>query len=259
MLIIINKKCEMGCNHCMTDCKPTDTEEISLDTMKKIITYANSVGVMNLILSGGEPLLHSKFFEILEYTKNNFKGLMITITTSGLPLNDLKMRNKLYEILSKNKNIVLQLTNDKRFYKKEVEVLKDEKFKKLKNVIIINSLTLLINRGRAKQNNLKAEELGLRKRNSPSCFNSRSSFKFAKNINEAVRMMEMKLKYCCFGFDYNGNFFISECLKSYGNIDELISDKTIIEKRIIKDFKPCNECGDCETLEEKFKKYIEKF
>lgn len=259
MLVLINKKCEMGCKHCMHDCKPTDTEELSLDKIKKIIEYANSTYVLNLIISGGEPLLHSNFFDILNYVKNNFKGMSMTITTNGLPLNNKEVKNKMYNILKENKKILLQITNDKNFYKKEIEVLKDEKFTSLQNVEVIKKLTILVNRGRAKINNLRPEAFGLRRRNSPTCFNSRSTFKYTKDINKAVTTMENRLKFCGFGFDYNGNFIISECLKSYGTIDELLCDKSIIEKRIIKDFKPCNECGDCKNLELKAKKYIESF
>ena len=69
-----------------------------------------------------------------------------------------------------------------------------------------------------------------------------------KDINKAVTTLEGLFKFCGFGFDYNGNFIISECLKSYGTIDELLEDKSVIEKRIIEDFKPCNVCGDCDKL-----------
>lgn len=259
MLVMINKKCEMGCIHCMHDCKPTDKEELSLENIKKITKYANSNYVLNLIITGGEPLIHSNFFEILNYLENNFNGISITITTSGLPLDNKEKRNKLYEVLKNNEKVVLQITSDKNFYKKKINILDDKEFLNLKNVIVVNKLSILLLLGRAKTNNLIPEKFGLRRRNAPACFNSRSIFKTKKDINKAVTTLEGLFKFCGFGFDYNGNFIISECLKSYGTIDELLKDKSIIEKRIIEDFKPCNVCGDCDKLNSQYRKHIESF
>ncbi len=101
----ITGKCNMKCNHCRAWEDPR--ENISIETIKKVLDFAlpEASKEVRFTISGGEPLLHPRFFEILELIKNKVNKFSNTkldhsvITTNGFLLNK--------EIISKIENIGL--------------------------------------------------------------------------------------------------------------------------------------------------------
>jgi AdoMet-dependent heme synthase len=61
-------RCNERCEHCYLD--HTDLGELSTSEVKKILNDLASSGVFFLSLSGGEPLVRSDLFEILEYCRS---------------------------------------------------------------------------------------------------------------------------------------------------------------------------------------------
>ncbi|MBU0959267.1 MAG: radical SAM protein [Nanoarchaeota archaeon] len=80
--IEITGKCNMKCEHCRAFNQPK--EDMPLEQITKIIKFARqfSPNYKEIIISGGEPLLHNKFFEILKVVRKN-GGEFITLTTNG--------------------------------------------------------------------------------------------------------------------------------------------------------------------------------
>lgn len=56
--IAITDKCQCRCVHCSSDSSPEGKHELSVKEMERIIDQCLSLGVCNVIFTGGEPLLH---------------------------------------------------------------------------------------------------------------------------------------------------------------------------------------------------------
>lgn len=78
----ITRTCNLRCIHCYSDSTAAHFEgELTQDQCKSVIDDLAEYGANALLLSGGEPLVHSNFFDILE--RATAKGLKVTISTNG--------------------------------------------------------------------------------------------------------------------------------------------------------------------------------
>lgn len=87
----LTNACNFSCIHCSKDSKPRhkiDTgNELSIDDYKKIIDECVQVGVLKLILMGGEPLYYQDFLKLVRYAKE--KGIRnLGTSTNGWLVND---------------------------------------------------------------------------------------------------------------------------------------------------------------------------
>ncbi len=89
--IEITGRCNMGCQHCRAafDLK----KDMPLSEIVKIIQFARqySPNYKEILLSGGEPLLHRQFPEVLRAVREN-GGDFVTLTTNGSLLDEGHMR-----------------------------------------------------------------------------------------------------------------------------------------------------------------------
>lgn len=78
----ITGRCNMKCQHCRG---AFDTSgDMPMDQILKIIRFGRqfSINCSQIVLSGGEPLLHKDFFKIIEMVRSN-GGDELTLTTNG--------------------------------------------------------------------------------------------------------------------------------------------------------------------------------
>jgi len=80
--IEITGRCNMSCQHCRAAHQPK--HDMSIEQIVKIIRFARqfSPNYKEVILSGGEPLMHHNFADVLRQVRNN-GGEFITLTTNG--------------------------------------------------------------------------------------------------------------------------------------------------------------------------------
>ena len=81
----LTEGCNLACRHCwiapkFDDCGIMPT--IPVDIFQKVIDEAMPLGLTEVKLTGGEPLMHPRFGELLEIVKR--KNLGVTIETNGL-------------------------------------------------------------------------------------------------------------------------------------------------------------------------------
>jgi radical SAM protein with 4Fe4S-binding SPASM domain len=78
----ITRRCNLRCAHCYSDSTSRHYPgELTLDQSRGVIDDLADFGVPGLLFSGGEPLIHPKFFEIATHARD--RGLRLTLSTNG--------------------------------------------------------------------------------------------------------------------------------------------------------------------------------
>lgn len=88
VVIGITQKCNLKCRHCFVSASPEISQELSYDDVISIINKLTSIDCTSITFTGGEPLCHEKFLQILEYTRKNYKGTISLMTNGTLISNE---------------------------------------------------------------------------------------------------------------------------------------------------------------------------
>lgn len=221
MLLKITNVCHMGCIHCLDNCKPEGVY-MSLEQIDKNIEFIKKLQSKVIIVSGGEPTEHPYFFEIVEQIKKHFNKRAILIASNGMFLFDEKKRYRIQKL-----DVSVQITNDKRYYPKEIPFIKH------KNFIYETHIRTLKPQGRAKT-------LCCTK-TSPDCYNLRSLVIHNElNLKSAINLLELKGYFCKPVINANGTISIGESVEctTIGKLGDTIEtlEKNIRAMR-------CNNCG----------------
>lgn len=83
----ITMMCMYNCKHCNVDAGNRMNDEMDTDQIKCVLDQLDQIGVSDLSITGGEPLLRKDIFEILDYAGKK-KGFKLTLNTNGLLLNE---------------------------------------------------------------------------------------------------------------------------------------------------------------------------
>ncbi|MFZ4765565.1 MAG: radical SAM protein [Roseimicrobium sp.] len=83
----ITRRCNLKCVHCYSDSDAREYPgELSWDQCVNVIDDLAKFEVPALLLSGGEPTIHPRFFDIAEYARS--QGLRLTLSTNGTLINE---------------------------------------------------------------------------------------------------------------------------------------------------------------------------
>ncbi|MEJ2717221.1 MAG: SynChlorMet cassette radical SAM/SPASM protein ScmF [Deltaproteobacteria bacterium] len=84
----LTEGCNLRCRHCWIVPDQIGTEgapaELGLDLFRHVVEQARPLGLSTVKLTGGEPLIHSRIVEILEYIRD--EDLHLTVETNGVSL-----------------------------------------------------------------------------------------------------------------------------------------------------------------------------
>lgn len=75
--IEITNRCNLQCRYCYNDSNIMNYNNMTLDEINKIVEFINNNKNISLVISGGEPLLHPQFSNILDFIKKNKYDAMI--------------------------------------------------------------------------------------------------------------------------------------------------------------------------------------
>lgn len=64
LLLNITNKCNLKCKHCYIN--DTEKLEIDIDLFERAISQFEEMGGLSIMISGGEPLIHSRYWELME-------------------------------------------------------------------------------------------------------------------------------------------------------------------------------------------------
>jgi len=85
----MTRTCNLHCAHCYSDSNPQHYQsEVTLSEARSLIDDLVNYDVKHLLLSGGEPTMHPKFFTIAKYAAE--KGLKLALSTNGTRLTRLR-------------------------------------------------------------------------------------------------------------------------------------------------------------------------
>ena len=85
----ITRTCNLRCVHCYSDSNAARYPgELTWKEMETVVADLAAYGVPSLLLSGGEPMIHSRFFDLVD--KASQAGLKLTISTNGTLITEEK-------------------------------------------------------------------------------------------------------------------------------------------------------------------------
>jgi radical SAM protein with 4Fe4S-binding SPASM domain len=109
-------KCSQGCSYCYAESTPSSPEYLDSDEIKAIIDEAAEINVRCIDWLGGDPLVRSDWYELLQYAQE--KGLINNIWTSGIPLKNREVAKKATEVTQNGGFISVHLDSlDPEVYK----------------------------------------------------------------------------------------------------------------------------------------------
>ncbi|MBD3385331.1 radical SAM protein, partial [candidate division KSB1 bacterium] len=84
--LYLSDGCNLACRHCwitphFVDGEPDPGQVIDKDALQKAVAEAKSMGLTHAKLTGGEPMLHPRFFEIADMLTE--AGLSLDMETNG--------------------------------------------------------------------------------------------------------------------------------------------------------------------------------
>ncbi|VVB93189.1 Coenzyme PQQ synthesis protein E [uncultured archaeon] len=88
ILLNITNKCNLTCRHCYLG--KSGDEEIGLKTFEKAVSQFEDMGGLKLMISGGEPLIHSDFFTLMEISQSY--ELRVVLLSNGTLIDEKTAR-----------------------------------------------------------------------------------------------------------------------------------------------------------------------
>lgn len=79
--IELTKRCNLRCIYCYADGGEAAKGELTVDEIRRVIDEAKELGARTVNFTGGEPLMHKKFFTLAEHARD--AGLQILLYTNG--------------------------------------------------------------------------------------------------------------------------------------------------------------------------------
>lgn len=255
MLINLTYACKMGCDHCLSDCKP-DGENMSISVLQDVLGFLRKYSIPTWCFSGGEIFEHPDILEMLDIIEEEWlkggKFSTLLFVTNGREL----VRNKeifshvesLIKKYGKN-SIYIQVTNDTRFYPDKLT--EKELYWLNKIASAIDSLSglpgnkdkCLYPQGRALENYSEENWNTI----GPKCTNTRLLAKHGLNLNGISMTLYMKGRSCTPAIAPNGDIKLGESALCPPVASIYDKEKVILSK--MKSF----HCKQCTIAWEKLK------
>jgi hypothetical protein len=176
-------------------------EHMPLELYKKVIEFSTKFDRFLIFLSGGEPTEHPDFLECAQiakfYVKQN-EVATVLVASNGMFLENDKYTDEILRL-----DIPIQITNDDRFYPKQI--------KRISHPLLnyVDRLTLVSPMGKA----LNTPEFISRQ--SPMCFNLRSIAMHTHSFIETIEYLRSRMKMCTPSINIDGSVVSGESSSCY--------------------------------------------
>ena len=72
--LLITKRCNLHCRMCDYRLRSYFVKEIKYEKIEELLCEAKSIGVNQLEISGGEPMMHKDIYKIIKYANFGLKN-----------------------------------------------------------------------------------------------------------------------------------------------------------------------------------------
>ena len=127
LVLMITRNCNLQCRFCDIAHVENRSKNLKKEDAFKIIDSAACFGIKKIILTGGEPLLHPQFFEIVDFA--NSRNIEVVLTTNGILIKanlERILDSKFFEVcisIDGIENTHDSLRNCKGAYKHAIEAI----------------------------------------------------------------------------------------------------------------------------------------
>jgi len=251
MILQITNTCGMNYPHCMQR-SSLEPQHMKMETVHKFLEMLLDIPAHSVGISGGEPLMHPKWYEITDLIAKNVD--IPILITNGYWIGDNETESQVVELLKKYPRLNIQVTSIKRFYRDYDKIMaKVPAFKTLlKNNGLKHRLEVttdgisLHKLGRACDHEECRKEAQSNTKGTTSCFAAAYAAMQCKTIQMAISQMEIRGKFCHPFIDWKGNIHWSESwlCPSFANVSWHPHE---ISKAAVK-WKPCGKCAGYKKL-----------
>ena len=246
MLIQITNCCRMGCPHCMDDSTPF-SPHMTESTCRNAVSFAKSSGALLVVISGGEPTEHPRFFDLCRIVSES--GIRFSICSNGMWLGDPKKEWMMEKVCRLNGFCGGQIYTNPKWYRLHEQTMakwraQDHKWEMLHIHLDTTDIRGMQDLGRAKgcQEAMKEAESS---QYHNSCLSSCLTLAQTNTPQEFFHLMFMQLRFCTPMVDFRGDVHMSEVWScpSCGNVNDVTYDTLW---RNMRKFRPCGGCMGCQ-------------
>lgn len=182
----------------MIDASGPDGDHMSLDVFKQTVDFIEACNVKVLTISGGEPFEHPNIDTILKACAELHKrtGTVVTVCSNGL----FALDEEKFE-LAERCGLVIQVTNDKRYYGRDLWLIKHKFDRPL--MCFEDRIRIIVPCRRTRENKITATRM------SPMCFNLRSAVR-QLGFEKGIVVLEANGKYCTPSVNIDGSVVAGE-------------------------------------------------
>lgn len=84
LTLTITPRCNLSCHHCWPECGPAPAgKPVPLENLLRLIGEWLNAGLANICISGGEPLTHPHWFEIIQFCCRQERFKSVRLQTNG--------------------------------------------------------------------------------------------------------------------------------------------------------------------------------
>ena len=228
--VITNFDCNLQCKNCI-NCSPVFNQknlnfpEIDYEKTCKSIEYFKNLGFKMVNISGGEPLLYPKIFDLIRFC--NTLGLYTTVNTNAILIPKIKIPDDIFNLLK---------LNQVRF----IVSLKGKYFDNSKGIDFLekNKLSYTI----AELGNFKFNEVKItREKNREVKQLFRCTYCVLQLINDKIYFCSVAFRKEIFSLDWIENDLVFK----YNHFKSIKDIKNVLTKK----FKLCQNCSAFQKLD----------
>lgn len=245
MLLQITNCCRMACPHCLDNSNPY-APHMTKETCRKAVDFIKGSGERLLIVSGGEPTEHPRFFDMCRIVSQS--GLCFSICSNGMWLGDPKKEWAMEKVCNLDGFCGGQIYTNPKWYRLHNQTLAKwrescHKWEMLHLHLDTADIRGMLDIGRAKDCPEALKEAETSKYHN-SCLASCVTLAQATSHQEFFQLMFFQARFCTPLIDFKGDVHMSEsCLcPSCGNVMTDLPEALWMKMR---KFRPCGGCLGC--------------
>jgi radical SAM protein with 4Fe4S-binding SPASM domain len=86
LFVSVSNECNLSCSHCMSDSSPFGKQLMSPNNLRQISDEAADMGIFQITIGGGEPLLYRGLWDVVSHMRQNYLG--VSMTTNAYVVRD---------------------------------------------------------------------------------------------------------------------------------------------------------------------------